>query len=111
MPCIPFRSADGTVSGFVCTRWRREPPCSVCKMPSSILCDYELTGTKAGKTCDRPLCKRCAVHVGPNRDLCPAHARAEQAAQGRRRCAELEGKRDIAREKLIAAESAEKRTQ
>jgi hypothetical protein len=33
--------------------------------------------TKSTATCDRPICARCAVRVGPDRDLCGAHARLE----------------------------------
>ena len=49
--------------------------CVVCGYKAEILCDAALSGPKAGKTCDKPLCKRCAVHVGIDKDLCPAHAR------------------------------------
>ena len=82
MPCYRFggKMPDGTpYGGFVCTRNHRSKPCSVCGRPMSRLCDYRLRGAKAGKTCDRPLCERCAVRVGPDRDLCPAHAREVDA--------------------------------
>ena len=32
------------------------------------------------KTCDAPLCGRCAVRVGPDRDQCPSHRSATFAA-------------------------------
>jgi len=73
MPCIPFRSADGTISGFACTRGPRKR-CK-CGRPATRLCDWQLSGPKAGKTCDAPLCDRCAARVGPGRDYCQAHAR------------------------------------
>lgn len=59
--------------GFVCRSGRR-PSCSGCGKPGATLqCDYPLTGPKAGKTCDRWLCDKCATHVGPDRDYCPPH--------------------------------------
>lgn len=73
MPSHPIRDADGRVIGIACSRIRRgpKPLCSVCrKSPGTQLCD----GPKpngASKTCDAPLCRACAEHVGPDRDLCP----------------------------------------
>jgi hypothetical protein len=82
------------VSGFVCSRGQRRKVCSECKArPATLLCDYPLKGRKAGKTCDRALCRRCAVQVqgipeqlgfaleaivADTVDLCPAHARAAE---------------------------------
>lgn len=59
---------------IACTRGprRKSAPCLYCTAPHTKLCDYEVA---PGKTCDRKLCDRCAVHVGPNRDLCPDHAK------------------------------------
>ena len=85
MPCIPYRSPDGSFTAIVCTRGRRSKPCYVCGKPSSLLCDYKLTGKKTGKTCDRPLCARCAVSEpdgkGDTFDLCPAHVGQGQHIQ------------------------------
>jgi hypothetical protein len=39
------------------------------------LCDYPVTRKGKPGTCDRKLCSRCAVNVGPNKDYCPPHAR------------------------------------
>lgn len=74
MTCTPFRSSDGKISGWVCSRG----PVTRCKCGrrSTKLCDYKLSGSKAGKTCDAPLCTRCATIMGQNLDYCPAHARA-----------------------------------
>lgn len=76
MPCQPI-SGPGGMTGFICSRGPRAKPCCICGKPSSRLCDFPLRGAKAGRTCDRPLCAGCAVHVGPDRDLCPAHAGME----------------------------------
>ena len=64
--------------GFVvaCTRGKARVMCEICKQrPVAKLCDYPLVGAKAGQTCDRKLCLGCAVHTGPDQDLCPAHAK------------------------------------
>jgi hypothetical protein len=41
-----------------------------CGAPADLLCDW-----KTGKdtTCDRPVCKACALEVGPNKHLCQQH--------------------------------------
>jgi hypothetical protein len=75
MTCHPL----GNGGGFFCTRGP-QARCSSCnKRLASKLCDFDLTGAKAGSTCDRKLCAGCAVVVGPERDYCPAHARASTA--------------------------------
>lgn len=78
MPMIgrPIHDADGNVIGIACSR-ESVKLCSACKSRRHTkLCDFPLSGKKAGKTCDAPLCDRCAEHVGPDRDYCPPHARA-----------------------------------
>ncbi len=78
MGCETFDLGDGAFA-IVCSRGRKaRKPCSVCgRQPHSKLCDFKLTGAKAGKTCDLEMCSSCAKHVGPDRDLCPAHAKLE----------------------------------
>ena len=68
-----YKLPDGTMA-FICTRGNRSKPCAICGRPHTKLCDYPLHGAKAGKTCDRPLCERCAVHQEPDVDFCPTHA-------------------------------------
>ncbi len=69
-------SLFGTQSeAIICSHGRRAPKCRFCDRTSAKLCDFLLIGSKAGKTCDAPLCDRCATSVGPDRDLCPPHAR------------------------------------
>ena len=73
MTCTKIDLPDGFV--ILCDRKRRAV-CEVCKQrPHEALCDYPLRGAKAGKTCDRKLCRTCAAHVGENADLCPTHAK------------------------------------
>jgi len=101
--CHPLRSADGKLSGFVCSRGQPREKCSVCgRFGAELLCDYPLKGKHDGKTCDRLLCRQCATNVPAKKpkpvagiglptgefhtystaadtyDLCPAHARLEK---------------------------------
>jgi hypothetical protein len=63
--------------GFVhwsCSRKRAEPvpTCEVCKVhPQAIACRFELRGARAGQTCGRKICQRCARGTV----LCPPHAK------------------------------------
>ena len=70
-PCQVIDVPGG--QAIVCSRGETKR-CS-CGNRMTKLCDWPLTGGKAGKTCDRPMCDKCATRVGPNRDFCPAHAR------------------------------------
>lgn len=72
MPCTPF-DIDG-MRGIVCTRGGRQKRCSVCNAPrAGVLCDFPIG---KGKTCDKPLCGRCAKSVAPGIDHCPDHGEA-----------------------------------
>jgi len=81
MPCRPIE-VDGEVVGIVCGRGRPRRLCK-CGRNSTKLCDYPLRGRRAGQTCDRPLCEKCATkvgthvdgaHKGDTLDYCRAHA-------------------------------------
>jgi hypothetical protein len=52
-------------------------PSRRCMAISAYLCDHELSD---GKTCDAPLCEEHAQEIGPDRHLCPLHARDREAA-------------------------------
>jgi hypothetical protein len=75
MPCKTIDLGNGDFA-ITCSRDRRSRAvCDVCKdREHTLLCDFPLSGAKAGKTCSRKLCGRCAVKVGAL-DLCPAHAK------------------------------------
>ncbi len=73
MPCHPFRSPDGKVTGIVCTLGERRAKCFYCRAEHERLCDAEIT---SGKTCDRKLCRAHAKTIG-ERDLCPDHDTAK----------------------------------
>lgn len=76
MGCKTHRDENGVVA-IVCSRERRTW-CQECgRNRTEVLCDFPLAGSKKGKTCDRKLCRSCAVkQPGRDRDFCPAHARA-----------------------------------
>lgn len=72
MTCRTFKIGDATA--IVCSRGERRKRCQVphCDRPCVVLCDAPVgTGT-----CDRQLCATHRTEVGPDRDLCPAHAKA-----------------------------------
>jgi len=53
--------------------------CRFCrKRFAKFLCDWKIPGGN-GKTCDAPMCRSCAINVGPEKDLCPPHAKAWHA--------------------------------
>lgn len=80
MRCEKLELGGGAVA-IVCSRGRRLGRCVVCRRAQAVrLCDYELRQRTRGKTCDAKLCEQCAERVGPDRDLCPAHARLVRAA-------------------------------
>ena len=85
MPCRTVSLPEGGYA-IICGRGSRPKPCSICGRPHRKLCDFPLTGEKDGKTCDRPLCERCAVHPDPAKDLdyCPAHARLMEKGDSKR---------------------------
>jgi hypothetical protein len=69
---------------FVCGR-RRVAPCMTegCGRPHTALCDYPLTGSLKGKTCDRKMCDACRVRqAGVDRDYCRAHHEIAKRANG-----------------------------
>ena len=98
---------DGKLAMVVCSRSSPRKRCAQCGAPATKLCDFPLAGAKAGRTCDKPLCAKCATEVDvtalPERhqlefdarhpnpppgtvefdpdtvDVCPAHARFVRA--------------------------------
>ena len=79
MPCTTIPTDQGYT--IICRRSTPSPRCVVCGTWRQItLCDFPLTGPKAGQTCDRPVCATHATHAEPDTDYCPSHARvlAEQ---------------------------------
>ena len=76
----PYEFRDGMI---ICSRSRRtNPKCKWCNRPSTKLCDYWVSSDgRPGRTCDAPMCDEHAVRVGPEKDHCPEHVKAEELAQ------------------------------
>lgn len=83
MSCDVLDLGGGAVA-IVCSRGQRRRKCQFpgCVDTVVALCDFELAGAKAGKTCDMAVCSR---HRRPqpgkgsdgsdHRDYCPTHDR------------------------------------
>lgn len=70
----------GGGTAIVCgPRSGRIKRCVHCGGVSSKLCDGP-RADNSKRTCDRPLCTRCATHVEPNLDFCRAHRGAAETA-------------------------------
>jgi len=76
--CFPLRLPDGGTA-IVCGSFPKEKHCIVCGTFATRLCDYR---NSDGRTCDAPMCDEHTLRVGPNKDLCPLHAKgvAQQAS-------------------------------
>jgi hypothetical protein len=75
-PCH-WMNINGTVVHLNMAKPRARK-CSKCGRPSSKLCDFVVSPPEQithKKTCDKPLCDVCAVHVpGEDIDYCQEHA-------------------------------------
>lgn len=67
------RTADGATifMDFDCKKSELPTACYKCGFIADLLCDYPLN--KKGKTCDRPMCTKCAHRMGDDLDYCEAH--------------------------------------
>jgi hypothetical protein len=72
MGCDWEKGPDGATY-VICSRSKhpgsRTRCCGCGRLGSPLLCDGR--AAVPGKTCDAPLCRDCASHVGRDRDLCP----------------------------------------
>jgi len=60
---------------IICSRGPQQR--CACGRPCTKLCDFIVSSPQQithKKTCDKPMCDRCAVHVGPELDYCKPHA-------------------------------------
>lgn len=67
-------------AAIVCSRRSRKSlgKCTECWINEATkLCDGP-SATARGKTCDKPLCQRCATTGGANVDYCKTHNTAEK---------------------------------
>lgn len=65
---------------IACNRGQRLKPCVSpgCTKGGDRLCDFKLRGSKAGQTCDAPVCTGHAHRVSSGVDYCPAHAKEDR---------------------------------
>lgn len=73
MACVHVKLADGTM-GIVCGVRVKRSFCA-CGRVGELLCDWKMKEKKSG-TCDRPICKQCALEVGADKHLCKPHQKA-----------------------------------
>lgn len=78
--CEWIRLPNGT-SAIVCGGRHRRHRCSGCGRPATLQCDFP---TSKGRTCDKHLCRLCAVPKGDNVDWCKAHQAEETPLFGGR---------------------------
>lgn len=68
MQCDFIDTPNGRI--VICSHRRSRPKCA-CGNRATKQCDYPNARGKG--TCDRNLCNRCAISVGPDRDYCRTH--------------------------------------
>lgn len=75
MQCRTIAAGPG-MTAIVCGSRTRRAPCSVpgCGRPHTKLCDAPVNRKAKPGTCDAKLCDAHATKLGPERDICPAHA-------------------------------------
>lgn len=71
MGCVTYKVPGGAI--ILCSRGRIRPHCSECGRTATQRCDWKLKGSKAGRTCDRWLCRACSFVPAPDKDLCRVH--------------------------------------
>ena len=77
MRSVPIRDEAGNVVGRACYREpRARCATTACAGAGTILCDYPVIRRGRQTTCNRRVCRGCAVALGTDLDLCPPHARA-----------------------------------
>lgn len=59
-------------NGAVVHVLRDVPRCRFCRRAATVLCDWP-DPTRKSRTCDRQLCRFCAVHVAGGKHRCPDH--------------------------------------
>jgi len=78
--CRTIVDADGRPVAIACSRGPHKA-CATpgCRNHADKQCDFPVTRSGRPGTCDRFICSKCAVRVGPDLDHCPPHARAKAA--------------------------------
>lgn len=75
MRCAKIKLPGGG-SAIVCSSGGKRPKCQFCRNESTLLCDYPVAQTLAGKpiTCDANMCASCSASSSLGRDYCPDHS-------------------------------------
>ncbi len=82
MKCSKMPLPGGGVA-IVCSAGARQIRCG-CGNVSTLLCDWKTpTPKNPNKTCDEPLCPKCATEVGPDKHLYRDHNGAWEARLAR----------------------------
>ena len=63
----------GGLHAIVCARGHAKVKRCSCGRVGTLLCDWKVGN---GKTCDKPVCDKCADHVAEDKDLCQVHSKA-----------------------------------
>ena len=71
MACRAIKIGDSTA--VVCGRRAQQMRCKYCRRERERLCDYQVTRNGRAATCNAPMCAKCAINVGPNKDYCRPH--------------------------------------
>lgn len=72
---LELKESDGSISKVrYHMRGRLGPPCVQCHEVSEVLCDFPI-GLEE-RTCDKPLCLKCAPTVGLDKNFCAEHTAA-----------------------------------
>ena len=82
MKCTRIKLPGTPLHGaIVCHSGRREAAryCA-CGAPAPLLCDWRTGSRGRGVwepwTCDKPVCRACAISPAPEKDLCREHGQA-----------------------------------
>ncbi len=73
-----IKNERGEVIGTVIACGRSTAHSCQCGRQATHQCDYPVTRSERKGTCDRWMCRGCALRVGVNLDYCPPHARLHQ---------------------------------
>lgn len=71
--CLKMQLPNGDFA-IVCGGHAKTKYCA-CGRTGDLLCDWKVKNKKSG-TCDAPICRKCALEVGPDKHLCKEHQRA-----------------------------------
>jgi hypothetical protein len=79
--CRTVIDGNGRELAIACSRGERHR-CSTpgCQNDGTKQCDFPVKRNGKPGTCDRYICQKCAMRVGPDLDYCGPHARQAKAS-------------------------------